>query len=182
MGDIAVRQLTWRTFKPGTLRIDSEGVGTRQGAEQTGSYPWDQVRQVCFDEPGRAKASVQANALIGVLGLSGRTEYSLITVSVEDKEDKDLFFATPHAMVRWRAMSDRMLDQVPELAAKLTIDGAAIGVDPYPAAATAPAQAASPAHRIIVIEDIGRLGDLKDSGRLTPAEFNAKKAELLTRL
>jgi hypothetical protein len=169
MGDIAVRQLAWRTFKPGTLRIDTEGVSTRMGAEQTGSFEWDQVQRVCFDEPGRAKASAQANALIGVLGLNVRAEYSLITVGLEDKE---LFFATPHAMRRWRAMKERMVDQVRPLAAKLHIDGAAIGVDPYPASAP----------RIIVIEDIGRLGDLKDSGRLTPAEFNAKKAELLTRL
>jgi hypothetical protein len=171
MGDIAVRHLTWRTFKPGTLRIDSEGVSTRIGAEQTGSYSWDRVQRVCFDEPGRAKAPVQANALIGVLGMNVRAEYSLITVGLDDQE---LFFATPHAMRRWRAMEERMVDQVPELATRLHVDGAAIGVDPYPVP--------SPGPRIIVIEDIGRLGDLKDSGRLTAAEFNAKKAELLTRL
>jgi hypothetical protein len=57
----------------------------------------------------------------------------------------------------------------------------AAGAPPTAPAPPAPAEAAPPSGDA-VIEQIRKLGELRDAGLLTPEEFAAKKAELLDRL
>jgi hypothetical protein len=172
VGDIAVTYVNKAgTFK-GKLRIDDAGVGLIFGRHHSGSYAWDQVRRISFDDPGRTRASVGAIAVFGVLGLAARKSFSLITISVTDQ---DIYFTSPYAIGQWRASALRIAEDVPAGASKIYVDGRPV----QPISQTGGSSTDPP---VDVLEQLRRLGELRDSGVLTAGEFESKKAALLERL
>jgi hypothetical protein len=172
VGDVAVTYVNKAgTFK-GKIRIDDAGVGLIFGRHHSGSYTWDQVRRISFDDPGRTRASVGAIAVFGVLGLAARKAFSLITISVTDQ---DIYFTSPYAIGQWRASGLRIAEDVPAAASKIYVDG-------QPVQAVGQADNASTEPHVDVLEQLRRLGELRDSGVLTAEEFETKKAALLERL
>jgi hypothetical protein len=167
MGDIAVAYLGSDGRKRGTVRIDDSGVTMLFGKRHPGRYSWDQVRRISFDDPGRTKPSIGAIAVFGVLGLAGRQAFSLLTISVRDQ---DLFFETQWPIGTWRTMALRIIEDVPAAAGRVFVDGTPIGPQARSAAADD------------VLDQIRKLGELRDAGVLTDEEFETKKAELLDRL
>jgi hypothetical protein len=101
----------------------------------------------------------------GVFGLAARKAFTLLTLSVTDE---DLFFELQGPLATWRATAARIQQDVPESVGKIYVDGeggvAAVAADGD------------------IIDQIRRLGELRDSGLITPEEFETKKAELLGRL
>lgn len=65
------------------------------------------------------------------------------------------------------------------MATELQPGDAADNAEPMPAGANSPAAADGHGD---ALDQIKRLGDLRDAGLVTPDEFEAKKAELLGRL
>lgn len=168
MGDLAVTYYSNNAQFQGKLAIESAGVTMNFGKKRSGSYSWDEVRRISFDDPGRTKASVGAIAVFGVLGLAARKSYSLITVSVPDQ---DLYFTSPFAIGQWRASALRIVEDIPQAASKVYVDGQPVGSRPEAGSANDD-----------IIDQVKRLGELHDAGVLTDKEFAAKKAELLARL
>ena len=149
----------------GKMRIDSTGVGLLFGRKNSGHYSWSEVQRISFDDPGRTKARVGAVVAFGVFGLAARKAFTLLTLSVTDE---DMFFELQGPLATWRATAARIQQDVPESVGKICVDGeggvAAVAADGD------------------IIDQIRRLGELRDSGLITPEEFETKKAELLGRL
>ena len=165
MVEFDVTYIAKRQKVAGKMRIDSTGVGMLFGHRNSGHYSWSEIQRISFDDPGRTKASVGAVVAFGVLGLAARKAFTLMTLSVTDQ---DVFFETEGPVATWRAAATRIQHEVPGSVGKLYVDGEAC-------AGAAPADGD-------IIDQIRRLGELRDSGLVMPEEFEIKKAELLGRL
>jgi hypothetical protein len=131
--DLPVKHLSRERNTPCILRIADAGVAVL-AKKVEGGYPWEQVRRISFDDPGRTKANVGAIALFGVLGMASRRAFTLITVSTDDQE---LYFENEAPIGQWRASAPRIIDAVPAAAGRVWVDGAQVG-------AAAPASPAVP--------------------------------------
>ena len=173
MGEIAVTMLpTDQGQRPanGALVIHDNGVAFRYGKKKWPlNYRWDQVNKISFEDPGRTKANVGAIVLFGVLGLAGRRTFSLIVLSAHDRE---YFFENSWGIAAWRTAAERIQVDHPAAVGKIYVEGRPVGAPTVPAVAG----------QHDVIDQIRKLGELHESGVLTAAEFEAKKAELLQRL
>ena len=149
----------------GKMQIDSTGVGLLFGRKNSGHYSWSEVQRISFDDPGRTKARVGAVVAFGVFGLAARKAFTLLTLS---NTEQDMFFELQGPLATWRAAAARIQQDVPEAVGKIFVDGEG-GV----AAVTTDGD---------IIDQIRRLGELRDSGLLTPEEFETKKADLLRHL
>ena len=170
MGEIPVtyHAREGRTFK-GAINLDERGLGMLFGRKRSGSYAPEQVRRISFDDPGRTKANGAALVMFGVLGLVARRAFTIVTVSVVEQ---DMYFESDFPVGTWRASAPRMLEDVPWLVGKLIIDGAVVGgpIQTPEQSQTSP------------IDRLRQLAELRDAGIVSPAEFEAKKAELLGRM
>jgi Protein of unknown function (DUF2510) len=121
--DIDARYLAGERKRPCVVRIADAGVGLFFGKKE-GGYPWDQVRQISFDDPGRTKANVGAIAAFGVLGMASRQAFTLITVSTDHEE---LHFENGQPIGQWRAAARRIVETVPAAAGRIYVDGELAG-------------------------------------------------------
>jgi hypothetical protein len=170
--DVAVNYLNGHESVKGAIRVDAAGVGMLFGKKRSGGYPWDQVRRISFDDPGRTKANGAAIAMFGVLGMAARRPFTYVTVSVLDA---DLHFENEWPIVNWRSWAFRLVEEIPWAAGRILVDGQVVGLSPQqpqPAAPTGP----SP------LDQLRQLGELRDAGVITADEFESKKAELLSRM
>jgi len=111
------------------------------------------------------------------------------TLKVSTASDSiDLTYQTMRAPADFRrAMLDQKMEfeqaDARHIAAAVTSAAAAPVAAPVAASVAAPVAAASPQSSASDVTDsIARLADLRDSGAITPEEYEAKKAELLSRL
>jgi hypothetical protein len=105
------------------LLFDAVGVHFRFGRKII-SYPWDDIRSVSFDDPGRTKANVGALALFGVLGLASRQSFTLISISTMKEE---LFLEHNQPIAMWRSWARRLAEQEAPLARdRIHVDGVSV--------------------------------------------------------
>ena len=118
------------------IRLDDHGVGLYT-KKKSGGYSWDDVRRLSFDDPGRTKGSVAAIALFGLAGLASRRSFTLITVTTTNEE---LYFDQDEPVGSWRAMSRRLVEEVPAANGRTYVDGELVGssATPLPVGPTAP--------------------------------------------
>jgi hypothetical protein len=124
-----------------TIYIDGNGVGMFFSKNQGGTFPWDQVRRISFDDPGRTKANVGAIAVFGVAGMASRYAFSHLTISTLND---DTVFDVDEPVSYWRAAAARILDEAPIAAGRLFLEGQPVGAFPSSPTATPAGWYASP--------------------------------------
>ena len=173
-GVIPVRYLQGYGGKvgPGELELSDAGVAfLRRRNRPEWTCTWDDVRSIHFDDPGRTKANGAAIFAFGVLGLASRRAFNIVTV---DSEARGLgYLETEWPLGTWRAVLPQILRDVPAAQGKLLLQGDDLGGR---SDAPAPEPASDP------LEQLSRLAQLRDQGVVTAAEFEQKKAELLSRM
>ena len=164
------------------VRADEDAFRVFWGSQKgswTGTYrwviareeSWARLRGLHLASSQATQANVPAIAMFGVLGLAARREPgTLIGVSYADG---DVFFRARTPTPQLALEFSRLVELIPEAAGKLTVDGVALGGQTTSTAT---------ATRDDLFDQIRHLGELLAEGLLSQAEFDAKKAELLSRL
>ena len=151
------------TPRKGVLRLDETGIGWwRGGKKRRMHYPWDTIRRVAFDDPGRTKANAGVIAMFGLAGMAGRKSFTYVIVGTDSG---DVIFEADRPISAWKSMAQQLITDVPQLTGKLYIEGDLVG------------RAAA------VIDDlstqIARLAGLHAAGTLSDEEFSQAKQRLL---
>jgi hypothetical protein len=107
---------------PCVLRIVDAGIALLAKKQQS-TFPWDIVRRVSFDDPGRTKANVGAIAVFGVLGMASRRAFTVITVSTDEQA---MYFENETAIGQWKASAFRIVEAIPASAGRVWVDGAQV--------------------------------------------------------
>jgi hypothetical protein len=120
--DIPVKYRSDDRALPCVLRIVDAGIALLARKQQS-TFPWDTVRRVSFDDPGRTKANVGAIAVFGVLGMASRRAFTLITVSTDGQE---MYFENETPIGQWKASAFRIVEAIPSSAGRVWVDGAQV--------------------------------------------------------
>lgn len=162
--DVDVLEVLWGSMKG---RIDYKWVTVR-------SEPWDQLIGLSFASAQATSANIPALAMFGVLGLAARREPgTFICVSYSDG---DVFFKSSTSTFALQAQLQPVAS-IPELAQAVSFNGVSLGRQPRVDAEVRRDPTAKS-----VPQMIRELGELRDTGLISDSEFEAKKAELLSRM
>lgn len=158
------------TPRSGVLRLDETGIGWwRGGKKQKMHFPWDTIRRLSFDDPGRTKANAGAIAVFGVVGMAGRKAFTFVVVGTDSG---DVIFEADRPISTWKSVAQEMTTDVPELKGKLYVSGELVG----PASATN----VGTSEADDLPSQIAKLKDLHAAGALSDEEFTAAKQRLLS--
>jgi hypothetical protein len=162
----------------GELQIEDSGVKffITQRQPPRFSLSWDQVRSINFDDPGRTKANGASIFAFGVLGMASRKAFTIVTVVTVEAIG---YLEAPWPVGTWNSVVPQILHEVPAASGKLFVNGRDFS---KPVGSEAARSAPDPAEQLDPIEQIARLGELRDKGLLSPGEFEAKKQELMKRI
>ena len=151
------------------LRVDSEGVSLA-AFKTIFTIPWSVIVALEVEGPEQAsqRVTVTRALAVGVFALAAKKKSKAAVLIVRTQDGEEALFQTE----KYTA---------PELRTKLTPFISQLRV--AQAQSPAPVEAAKPSGvDSDPVEQIRKLGELRDQGLLTPEEFEAKKTELLGRL
>lgn len=118
----------------------------------------------------------------GFVVLAASGTYAAVKLSQQDAQRIEEHTGQPADQLEDQDLEQAMQELNIQSAPLTDEDQAALGADPAPAAPTtaAPAPAAPPpSEGPSYLEELEKLGELRDKGIITDAEFEAKKKELL---
>lgn len=141
--DIDLMLLAGDRRRPCRLRFAPAGVALYVG-KKAGVYPWEQVRRIDFDDPGRTKANPAMIALFGVLGMASRRAFTIITLATASE---DVYFEHDTPVGQWRGVAGRISEIVPAAAGRVFVDGAPANAA-YPAPAYGQQSGIAPAPQV----------------------------------
>ena len=108
----------------------------------------------------------------GFVVLAASGTYAAVKLSQQDAQRIEEHTGQPPDQLEDQDLEQAMQELNIQSAPLTDEDQAALGADPAPAA---PTPSAEPSY----LEELEKLGDLRDKGIITDAEFEAKKKELL---
>jgi len=113
----------------------------------------------------------------GFVVLAASGTYAAVKLSQQDAQRIEEHTGQPPDQLEDQDLEQAMQELNIQSAPLTDEDQAALGADPAPAAPApaAPTPSAGPSY----LEELEKLGDLRDKGIITDAEFEAKKKELL---
>ena len=113
----------------------------------------------------------------GFVVLAASGTYAAVKLSQQDAQRIEEHTGQPPDQLEDQDLEQAMQELNIQSAPLTDEDQAALGADPAPAAPApaAPTPSAEPSY----LEELEKLGDLRDKGIITDAEFEAKKKELL---
>ena len=114
----------------------------------------------------------------GFVVLAASGTYAAVKLSQQDAQRIEEHTGQPPDQLEDQDLEQAMQELNIQSAPLTDEDQAALGADPAPAA-SAPAAPAPAAPAPSYLEELEKLGDLRDKGIITDAEFEAKKKELL---
>jgi hypothetical protein len=172
----------WLTKSVGDRKtLEVSGVGLRHGIHDYDAVvtiiQWDQIQTVTVAGPAEAsrpRVSVDRalrwwlTTPVGLFGLLLKEKSALIVIGTEDGGE-GVFQTTAYLSQDLRAKLAPVLRHYPDPPPPVPSSEAASGALATPVGPSVPDQ-------------IRQLAELRDSGILTEAEFQAKKAELLSRM
>jgi len=109
----------------------------------------------------------------GFVVLAASGTYAAVKLSQQDAQRIEEHTGQPPDQLEDQDLEQAMQELNIQSAPLTDEDQAALGADPAPAASAPAAPAPS------YLEELEKLGDLRDKGIITDAEFEAKKKELL---
>jgi hypothetical protein len=114
----------------------------------------------------------------GFVVLAASGTYAAIKLSQQDAQRIEEHTGQPPDQLEDQDLEQAMTELNIQSAPLTDEDQAALGAAPAPAPAPAPA-APAPSEGPSYLEELEKLGELRDKGIITDAEFDAKKKELL---